>query len=130
MVHSAGVGAPVLLLAVAAFQDALALGAPLGDATMGERARTKDGVLAPPFRIAAAGIGFLLLLAAWITAVRAGVLGDGPVAAPFRWGTWAVVAFMAINTVGNLAGRHPLERWVMGPATITVAALSVIVALG
>ena len=97
---------------------------------MGGRARTRDGVLERPFRIAAAVSGCLLLLAAWVIAVGAGVLGNGPVAAPFRWATWGIAAFMFVNTAANFAGHHPLERWVMGPVTIIVAVLSVIVALG
>ena len=29
-------------------------------------------------------------------------------------GVWALVGLFALNTVGNLAGRHPVERWGAG----------------
>jgi hypothetical protein len=45
LVELAAVAAALLMAAVAVFQVALAAGLPLGEATMGGRAATVDGVL-------------------------------------------------------------------------------------
>ena len=39
------------------------------------------------------------------------------------WGAWVVAGFMALNTVTNLSGRHPLERWGMSSITLVAALL-------
>jgi hypothetical protein len=120
VVEVAAVVAAVLLAAVIGFQLALAAGLPLGEATMGGRASTAHGVLQPPFRAIAVGSAIVLVLAAWIVLARAGMLpvfvgGQGLV-----WGAWVVAGFLALNTLSNLSGRHPLERW--GMASITLVA--------
>ncbi len=112
--------AAVLLTAVIAFQVALAAGLPLGQATMGGRASTSDGVLDPPFRLMAVGSAVVLVLAAWIVLARGGVLPIFLDDRALDVGAWVVVGFLALNTVSNLSGRHPLERW--GMASITLVA--------
>jgi hypothetical protein len=119
-VELAAVAAAALIAAVIAFQVALTAGLPLGEATMGGRAPTVDGVLEPRYRAIAAGSAVILALAAWIVLGRAGmvpVFVDGQALA---WATWIVAGFMALNTLTNLSGRHPLERW--GMASITLLA--------
>jgi len=123
LVELAAVSAAVLMVASAAFQVALAAGLPLGEATMGGRAATIDGVLQPPYRAIARGSAVVLVLAAWIVLGRADTAptilgGQAP-----AWATWAVAGFLAVNTVTNLSGRHPLERWGMASATILAALL-------
>lgn len=120
VVEFAAAAAAALLAVAAAFQVSLALGVPLGEATMGGRARTIDGVLTGGYRGLAVASAVLILLAAWITLARADLLAifvDRPV---LMWATWVVAAFMAMNTATNLSGRHPLEKW--GLATITLLA--------
>jgi hypothetical protein len=39
------------------------------------------------------------------------------------WSAWVVTGFMAVNTVSNLSGRHPLERWGMASVTLVTALL-------
>ena len=53
--HAVALLGALPLVGVAAFQVGLWLGAPYGDAVLGGRATTVDGVLAPPYRWAAAG---------------------------------------------------------------------------
>jgi hypothetical protein len=123
LVELAAVAAAVAMAAVAAFQLALAAGLPLGDATMGGRAATIDGVLQGPYRAIAVGSAFVLVLAAWIVLGRAGTVpiflgGQG-----LGWAAWVVAGFLALNTVTNLSGRHPLERWGMASVTIAAALL-------
>jgi hypothetical protein len=67
--------AALLMAAVVAFQLALAAGLPLGEATMGGRAATVDGVLQPPFRAIAGASAVVLSLAAWVVLGRAGTAG-------------------------------------------------------
>ena len=116
------------LAVVAAFQVALWLGAPYGDAVLGGRAQTTDGTLTAPLRWAALGQAGVLLAMAWALLGRGGLarvpgLGDRGL----RRAAWAIAAFMAVNTAGNLSSPHPLERW-MGAATLTVALASAVLA--
>ncbi|MGE3960676.1 MAG: hypothetical protein AB7F65_03240 [Dehalococcoidia bacterium] len=119
------VGAAALLGGGVAYQFALALGAPLGEATLGGRADHADGVLEPTFRVIAAVSGLLLLLSAAIVLRRVRLvplplLGDRAV----RWATWNIAVLLAFNTVGNLAAPHPLERWGMGALTLGAGLLA------
>jgi hypothetical protein len=118
-----------LLVAVAAFQIALAAGAPWGAATQGGRASTVDGVLTGGFRVLAAVSACLLLLGAWIVLARVGVVTAGFLGHRFVGvAVWVVVVFLAVNTLGNLAGRHPFERWVMGSVSLVAMVLAAVVA--
>jgi hypothetical protein len=115
----ASIAAAVLLAGVVAFQVALAAGLPLGEATMGGRAATVEGVLAPPYRVVAAASAVVLVLAGWIVLGRAGVVPALFGGQALNWSAWAVAGFLVLNTISNLSGRHPLERW--GMASITLA---------
>jgi hypothetical protein len=122
-VELVSVAAAVLLAAVVVFQLALAAGLPLGDATMGGRAATVEGVLTPPYRALAAGSAVVLSLAVWIVLARPGLV-SAPLGHEARaWSAWAVAGFMALNTMSNLSGPHPLERWGMASITLVAALL-------
>ncbi|MDQ2689930.1 MAG: hypothetical protein M3Y29_06625 [Chloroflexota bacterium] len=128
-VQLAAVAAGALMAVTVAFQLALAAGMPWGDATMGGRARHVDGVLAPPYRVMALLSAVLLAVAALIVVSRAGVVDMG-LPDPVRLiGTWLVVAFSILNTLTNLSGRHPLERFGFSAITLAVAILAAYVAL-
>ena len=99
------------MAAVIAFQLALAAGLPLGEATMGGRAATVEGVLEPRYRAIALGSAVVLVLAAWIVLARAGLVPIFLDDQALVWSTWVVAGFLALNTATNLSGRHPLERW-------------------
>lgn len=116
--------AALILLVVAVFQIALALGAPFGDAVLGGHAGTVDGVLTAPYRwMALAQAGLVLVLASLL--LRRG----GVIAVPrlsdhvMRIITMGIAVLMALNTVANVTAPHPGER-AMGLATLTVAVLS------
>lgn len=96
----AALAASVLIGGVAAFQYALALGAPYGDAVFGGKAPTEDGVLTGPFRL--------------IAVVQAVVLG--------------ILAFLMVNTAANFGAPHPIERWVMGSVTLILSVLTLVIA--
>jgi hypothetical protein len=129
-VELAGILGAVLMAGVAAFQVGLAMGVPLGDATMGGRAPTVDGRLTAPYRIVALLSAAILLVGAWIVLARAGVVTSGVLGdAMPRWGIWVVVAFSLLNTLTNIGGRHPLERYGFSAVTLLVAVLAGFVAL-
>jgi len=128
-VELAAVAAAVLLIAVSGFQAALAAGLPLGEATMGGRATTVDGVLQPPYRAIALGSALVLLMTAWIVLARAGTLPVFLGGQALVWGAWVVAGFLALNTLTNLSGRHPLERWGMASITLLAGLLVGYVAL-
>ncbi len=123
--------AATLLTAVAAFQVALALGAPFGDAVLGGNAETDDGVLAGGYRVAAAFQALILLGMAAVLLARGGVRwpawGASRVAGAL---TWVIAGLMILNTLGNLASDHWFERWVMGVVTLLVALSAVNLARG
>jgi hypothetical protein len=119
----AALTAAVLMAVVVAFQVALAAGLPLGEATMGGRATSVNGILQPPFRAVALASAVVLVLAAWIELARAGQLPIFIGGEVLVWGAWLVAAFMALNTLSNLSGPDPLERWGMGSITLVVALL-------
>ena len=128
LVELAAAVASVLMAGVVAFQVALAAGLPLGEATMGGRAATVDGVLQPPYRAIALGSAVVLVLAAWTVLGRAGILPIFLGGQALVWSAWVVAGFMVLNTVSNLSGRHPLERWGMASITLATALLVAYVA--
>jgi hypothetical protein len=129
-IQQTAIGAAVLIGGVAIFQIALALGLPLGEATMGGSAPTVDGVLSPAFRVVALLSAGALIGIAWVVLARAGVVSARLLSdRALGWLTWGIVAFLVLNTVGNLSAPHPVERYVMGATTILLVVLCGFVAL-
>ncbi len=128
-IEALGVVAAALIGLAAAYQAALVLGLPLGEATMGGRAATVDGVLTGPYRLMAAASGVILTVAALVVLARAGVVDLGLPDPVVAVAIWVVVAFALLNTLTNLSGRHPLERWGMSALTLSIAALAGCIAL-
>ena len=125
----AAVGAAILLAGVAAFQIALALGAPWGDMSYGGQAETVDGVLPGNYRVMSAVAVVILLFAAYLVLARAGVLDTSwPGAGFLRPAVWVVFAYLVLNTVMNLMSSHAGERFGMGAATLITAILTFVVA--
>ena len=128
-VQIAATAAAALLALVALFQLLLAAGLKLGEATMGGRAQVIDGALAPRYRLAAVASAVLLIVAAIIVLSRAGMVDIGLPDGVVVIGAWVVVGFTILNTLTNLSGRHPLERYGMSALTVVVAILTAYVAL-
>ena len=125
----AAVAAAALIALVVLFQIALALGAPMGEATMGGRAQHAWGVLTRRYRLMALASAALLVVAALIVLLRAGLVDIGLPETVISIGTWVVVGFSVLNTLTNLSGHHPLERWGMSAITLAVALLAAYVAI-
>ena len=122
--------AAALIAAVAAFQLALAVGAPYGEAVFGGKARTESGVLTPPFRALAVVQAAVLMLLGWVLLARVEVV-DIPLvgAGGLRAITWGILAFLVLNTAANLTAPHPLERFGMGSITAVLSVLTLVIAV-
>ena len=119
-----GVAAACLLGVVVLFQLALAAGAPWGAAAYGGRAALDDGRLPPRYRVASAGTAVILAGALWLVLAAGAVISPTPIAENVLGvGAWVLVGLFALNTVGNLAGRHPVERWAAGGITAVLTIL-------
>ncbi|MDJ0790563.1 MAG: hypothetical protein QNJ71_01580 [Acidimicrobiia bacterium] len=113
---------------LAIFQAALALGAPLGEYAYGGRAATESGTLTTRYRIMSGVAVFILMGFAYLILARAGVI-DSPLTDRFILvGSWAVVAYLALNTAANLMGKTNVERYVFGSITAVLVVLCAIVA--
>jgi hypothetical protein len=124
------VAAAVCLLVVVLFQLALALGAPWGAAAYGGRATQDDGGLPTRYRVASAGTVVVLMGALWLVLAAGAVISPTPLSGNVLGvGVWVLVGLFALNTVGNLAGRHPVERWGAGGITAVLTVLCAWVAL-
>jgi hypothetical protein len=119
-----------LLLVAASFQLALAAGAPFAAAAYGGRRAQPDGRLPARYRVASLITAAVLIGIGWLLLLRGGMLGDGrPDNAFVTVGVWVVAGLFALNTAGNLAGRHPVERWGMGALTAALTVLCVLLGI-
>lgn len=105
--------AAAFCLVFAAFQIALALGAPYGEVAWGG----SDRVLPLGLRLASLGAAVYLVLAAGAMLVRSRDLARRWPQTPFRWFNAFLALQLALNTVANLAARSSGERLGMGAAS-------------
>lgn len=121
---TAAVSAAIGFLVIAAFQLALALGAPLGPAAWGGT----HVQLPPGLRVASAIAVGLWVLAALIVLGRAGPQVS-PLPAGFaRWGTWILVGVLPLGAIMNFASPSGWERFLWGPFALLLAGLCLVVA--
>jgi len=121
----------VLFAALAVFQIALALGAPGGAYVFGGRVAQDDGRLPTPYRIGAAVAAVVLFAFAFVILARAGVLETSLSERFLTIASWAIVAYMAINTAMNLAASTKIERYGFGAVSgILVVLCSIVAAAG
>jgi hypothetical protein len=126
----AAVASTCLITLVVAFQVALAAGAPWGAAAFGGRFVQSEGRLTPRYRVNSAVAALALTGAAWLILVAGSVIGRGPVPEKVLTATmWALAAIFALNALGNLFGRHPVERFGASALAALLTALCLVVAL-
>lgn len=111
-------------LVIAAFQLALALGAPLGRAAYGGR----SAELSPRLRRASAGAVVIWLLAAVVILGRGGVAAVPLPVVVVDVGAWALVVLSVLGTIVNRASSSPWERFGWAPLSAVLAVLSFTVA--
>jgi hypothetical protein len=116
--------AAVGFLVIAAFQLALALGAPLGRAAYGGR----SAELSRSLRRASAGAVVIWLLAAVVILGRGGVVALPVPDVILHGGAWVLVVLSVLGTIVNLASSSPWERFGWAPVSAGLAALSLVVA--
>ncbi len=116
--------AAVGFLAIAGFQAALALGAPLGRAAWGGT-RTH---LPKSLRIASAIAAVFWVLAALIVLGYAGFQVSPISGTVARWGTWVLVGVLLIGALMNFASSSPWERFLWGPLALLLAVLCFVIA--
>jgi hypothetical protein len=119
-----------LLLIGAVFQLALCVGAPWAAAAYGGRAALADGRLPGKYRVASMSTALVLVAIGWLLLLRGGVVGSASESSALTAACWGFAVLFALNTAGNLAGRHPVERWGMGALTGCLTVLCVVLALG
>lgn len=107
--------------AIALFQTALALGAPLGRAAWGGG---HPGVLPVGLRIASAVAIVIWTFAMVLVLERAGFSLVSLPAGVARWGTWVLVGLLVLGALMNLASPSPWERFLWGPVGIALAWLT------
>ena len=120
-----GVVVAVGLLLIAAFQLALALGAPFGRAAWGGGSER----LPRRLRIASGVAVFAWLFAALVVLARVGY--EVPILSPgfARIATWVVAGILVVGTLANMASRSRLERAIWAPTSLVLAILVVVVAM-
>lgn len=122
---AAAVLACVVLAALAAFQLALALGAPWGRFAWGGQ---HERELPRSFRIGSAVSIALYAVFAVLVLDRAGLVDVLPDTVS-RVGTWVLVGYLALGVVMNGISRSRSERLVMTPTVVVLLACVVVVAL-
>jgi hypothetical protein len=118
------VAAAAGFLAIASFQAALALGAPLGRAAWGG-AHT---YLPTGLRIASAFAVAVWVLAALIILARAGFQVSPLPPAFVQWGAWILVGVLPLGAIMNFASPSSWERFLWGPVALILAALCLLIA--
>ena len=115
----------VILVALALFQLALILGAPIGRFAWGGQHR----VLTARLRIGSAVAIVIYALIAVIAWDRVGAIEVFPDVFSVV-AMWVVFAYFALGIVMNAVSRSKPERYTMVPVSIVLAALSFFIAMG
>jgi hypothetical protein len=117
--------ATLILSLVALLQVLLAAGAPLGRLAWGGEHR----VLPAKLRLGSVAAIPFLVLAAWAILARVDLVLPGTDVALVPVGTWIFGGLFVLNTLGNLASKSQVERIVMTPLTLILAACFIAVSL-
>ncbi|MGH2526468.1 MAG: hypothetical protein ACRDG2_06945 [Actinomycetota bacterium] len=124
-VRVVGVVAAVGFVGIAAFQAAIAAGAPLGRAAWGGT----HVRLPQRLRVASAGAVAFWIVAALVVLARAGFDASPVPFSASRWATWILVVLLAIGAVMNAASRSPWERFLWAPIALVLGVLCLALAL-
>ncbi|WP_269304760.1 hypothetical protein [Aeromicrobium sp. HA] len=124
MVTTAAAAACVVLAALAVFQVALALGAPIGRFAWGGQ----HEVLPTRLRIGSAVSVVLYAAIGAILLARAGAISIGLSDRVVEIAAWVVTGYFVLGILMNAISRSRPERLVMTPTCAVLAALSAVVA--
>ena len=109
---------------LAAFQLALALGAPLGDAAWGGT----SSALSTAERVGSAVSVLVYIAAAWLVLTRAGILPTSTRRHLLTRATRALAALFLLSALPNFASQSAWENFLLGPVAAALATLCVLVA--
>ena len=123
--RGAAVAATVGFAGLALFQLLLVAGAPFGAAAWGG---TNDGQLPTNLRVGSALAIVVYGLAAAVILARAGFGVRFISRAVARIGSWVLVALLTVGALANFASQSPWERFLLGPVTVLLAGLCLVVA--
>ena len=84
-------------------------------------------MVSSPLRIASLAAAVLLGFFIYIIRRRAELIGDMPIPMIIRVLSWIITAFMAFNTLGNLASTSTGEKNLFGPIPLLLAVACLIV---
>jgi hypothetical protein len=87
----------------------------------------RQSELTTPLRIASLTAALLLGFFIYVIRRRAGLIGDMPIPMNIRVLSWIITAFMAFNTLGNLASLSTGEKILFGPISFLLAVACLIV---
>jgi hypothetical protein len=112
-IHTVANISTFLFVVVMVFQILLGLGLlPVSMAWGGRQSQ-----LTPSLRIASLLAVLLLGTFIYVTRYRAGLLGVMPIPILIVIFSWIITAFMALNTLGNLASASKTEKLIFAPIT-------------
>lgn len=115
--------ATILFVVVIVLQILLALGIlPISMAWGGRQSQ-----LTPSLRIASLVAVVLLGTFIYVIRYRAGLLGEMPIPMFVKIFSWIITAFMALNTLGNIASSSKMERLIFAPITVLLTLACLIV---
>jgi hypothetical protein len=131
VVQTAALASACLIASVFTFQVALVTGAPWAAAAYGGRFVEGEGQLPTRYRVSSAVAALALVGVAWLVLVAGSVIGRGPGhEGVLTAAMWAAAALFAVNTLGNLSGKHPVERFGASAITALLTVLCLVIAVG
>jgi hypothetical protein len=125
MTKRAAIGATVGFTGLAAFQLLLAAGAPFGEAAW---SGATEGQLSRGLRVGSAISIVVYAVAAALILRRAGFWVRGVSRRLARVGSWVLVVLLALGMFANFLSQSPWERLLLGPITLVLAGLCLVVA--
>jgi hypothetical protein len=123
--RKAAITATVGFAGLAVFQLLLAAGAPFGEAAWGG---TTEGQLSTGLRVGSAISIVVYAVAAAVILRRTGFRVRGQSRAVARTGSWVLVVLLTLGTLANFLSQSPWERFLLGPVTLVLAGLCLVVA--
>ena len=125
MTKKAAIGATGGFAGLAVFQLLLAAGAPFGEAAWGG---ATEGQLTTGLRVGSALSIVVYTVAAAVILRRAGFRVRGVSRPAARVGSWVLVVLLTLGALANFLSQSPWERLLLGPVTLVLAGLCLVVA--
>ena len=85
--------------------------------------------LTPTLRVTSIVAAIILGIFIYIIRYRAGLTGSEAIPIAIRISSWVVTAYMAFNTLGNLASTSNTEKLLFGPITFLLTIACIIISV-